>query len=52
VAMLRRCGSIDYARSYARDLIAEARSYLTAIRESDAREVLASMADFFLERER
>lgn len=52
VALLRRYGSIDYTRSYARNLIVEARSYLTAMRESDAREVLGSMADFFLERER
>ena len=52
VAMLQRYGSIEYARSYARRLIVDARSYLTAMRESDAREVLGSMADFFLERER
>jgi geranylgeranyl diphosphate synthase type I len=52
VAMLRKYGSIDYARSYARNLITEACSYLTAVRPSRAREVLASMADFFLERER
>lgn len=52
VDMMRRCGSIDYARDYARGLIEEARSYLTGIPESEARDVLASMADFFLERER
>jgi geranylgeranyl diphosphate synthase type I len=52
VEMMRRYGSIDYARSHARNLIAEARSFLAALRPSEAREVLASMADFFLERER
>lgn len=52
VAMMRRYGSIDYARAFARDLIREARSALGGIRESEARHVLASMADFFLERER
>ena len=52
VAMMQRYGSIDYARTYARMLIMEARSYLAQLRESDARKTLASMADFFLERER
>jgi len=50
--MMQRYGSIDYARTYARMLIMEARSYLAQLRESDARKTLASMADFFLERER
>jgi geranylgeranyl diphosphate synthase, type I len=52
VELLRRSGSIEYARWYARELIVEARSYLGAIRESEAKNVLESMADFFLEREK
>ena len=52
VALLQRYGSVEYARSFARALILEARSHLTTIRDSFAREVLYSMADFFLERER
>ena len=52
VELLHRYGSVEYARSLARTLILEARSYLGAVRRSRSREVLASMADFFLERER
>jgi geranylgeranyl diphosphate synthase type I len=51
IAMMQRYESIDYARTLARGLILEARSYLGALRESPARAALASMADFFLERE-
>jgi geranylgeranyl diphosphate synthase, type I len=51
VGMMQRCGSIDYARALARNLILEARSYLGALRDSRARAALGSMADFFLERE-
>jgi geranylgeranyl diphosphate synthase type I len=51
VAMLHRYDSIRYAQALARDLILEARSYLDALRKSRAREVMVSMADFFLERE-
>lgn len=50
VGLLERYGSIDYARETARDLIVEGRSYLPALRESRARDVLASMARFFLDR--
>ncbi|MGI5939782.1 MAG: polyprenyl synthetase family protein [Thermoleophilia bacterium] len=52
VGLLQGYGSVEYARTVARDLILEARSYLGVLRESRAREVLASMADFFLDRER
>lgn len=52
VDLLERYGSVEYARSTARDLILEARSYLGVLQESRARDVLESMADFFLERER
>lgn len=50
VELLKRYGSIDYARELARDLIVEGRSYLSAVRESPAREILASMAGYFLDR--
>ena len=52
VDLLERYGSVEYARSTARELILEARSYLGVLQESRARDVLESMADFFLERER
>ena len=51
VAMLGRYESIDFARTLARSLIMEARSYLSALHDTPARAALASMADFFLERE-
>ena len=51
VDMLHAHGSIEYALGLGRTLIIEARSYLTGLRSSPARDVLASMADFFLERE-
>lgn len=52
VDLLKKYDSIEYSRALARSLILEARSYLGSLRESRARDVLASMADFFLERER
>jgi geranylgeranyl diphosphate synthase type I len=52
VELLQRYDSVGYASSLARNLIMEARAYLGAIRASHARDVLVSMADFFLERER
>ena len=52
VELLRRYGSLDYARALACNLILEARSYLQVLQPSRARDVLASMADFFLERDR
>src|SRR5660398_220442 len=51
VDLMDKYGSIDHARNLGRNLILEARTYLTALPESQSREVLASMADFFLERE-
>ncbi len=50
VDLLERYGSIDYARETARNLIAEGRSHLSALRPSLARDTLASMACFFLDR--
>src|SRR5665647_2522042 len=52
VEIMHRYDSTGYARSLARELILEARSYLDVMRESRAKDVLASMADFFLEREK
>jgi geranylgeranyl diphosphate synthase, type I len=51
VDLLHAHGSIDYARSFARDLILDARGHLRALPPSPARDALASMADFFLERD-
>jgi len=52
LGMLHRFGSVDYARSVARSLITEAGLHLSVLPASASRSVLASMADFFLERER
>ena len=49
--MLQRYGSIDYRSEAGPQLILEARSYLGVLRDTPARAALASMADFFLERE-
>lgn len=52
VALLERYGSLDYARRLARGLIDDAVRCLGDLPASPAREILTSMADFFLERER
>jgi geranylgeranyl diphosphate synthase, type I len=52
VGLLEQYGSLEYARRSARDLIDDALGHLEALPTSPARDVLASMADFFLERER
>lgn len=52
VGMLNHYGSVEYARSVAVGLIAESRDYLEVVRPSRAREVLGSMADYMLERQR
>jgi geranylgeranyl diphosphate synthase type I len=51
VGLLQKYGSLDYARELARNLIIEARPHLSVIPDSDAKQALAAMADFFLERE-
>ena len=51
VELLERYGSIEFARERARALILRARGYLGGVRPSAARDILESMADFFLERE-
>jgi len=52
VAIMRAGGSIDYARTYARDLVLSAKGDLeAALPKSKARDLLLSMADFFVERD-
>lgn len=51
VELLQKYGSIEYARKTARSFIEAARGHLEGVRPSKARDVLASMADFFLDRE-
>jgi geranylgeranyl diphosphate synthase, type I len=51
VAIMQQAGSIEYARSYARELIESAKDGLIeAVPPSAARDLLGSMADFFVER--
>ncbi len=51
VGILERTGSIDYARSFAQDLTEQAKAVLSeGLKPSDSREVLLSMADWFVER--
>jgi len=53
VAIMREAGSIDFARNYARDLVLDAKRELEqALPKSKARDLLLSMADFFVERDR
>jgi geranylgeranyl diphosphate synthase, type I len=52
VALLEKYDSIGYARRMAHQLILKARLQLDRIPDTPAKEVLASMADFFLEREK
>jgi geranylgeranyl diphosphate synthase type I len=51
VSIMREAGSIDYARSYGEQLILDAKSRLAeGLPKSRARDLLLSMADFFVER--
>lgn len=53
VGIMEDAGSIDYARDYARDIIQESRGQLLeAVPGSKARDLLESMADFFVKRDR
>lgn len=52
VDLLNTYGSLTYARNMAHQLITRARVSLEPIPHTPARDVLASMADFFLEREK
>ena len=52
VAIMRASGSIDFARTYGRDLVLAAKAELeAAVAPSKARDLLLSMADFFVERD-
>jgi geranylgeranyl diphosphate synthase type I len=51
VTLMERYGSIDHARSFARDLVAQSACYLEALPVSKARDILSGMALYFLERE-
>jgi len=51
VSIMEAAGSVEYARSYARDLVVAAKADLqAALPKSKARDLLASMADFFIKR--
>ncbi|WP_251231403.1 polyprenyl synthetase family protein [Adlercreutzia aquisgranensis] len=51
VGLLEKAGSIEHARAYAQDLTEQAKAVLSeGIAPSDSREVLLSMADWFVER--
>lgn len=49
--LLEKYGSLEYARSVARDLVTRGHSYLETLPDSRARRILASMAEYFLDRE-
>lgn len=52
VTIMRESGSIDFARSYAREIVLSAQADLkAALPKSKARDLLLSMADFFVERD-
>lgn len=51
VDILDECGSIDYAKDYASELTESAKASMTkVIKPSEARDLLVSMADFFVKR--
>jgi geranylgeranyl diphosphate synthase type I len=52
VAIMNESGSIEFARGYARDLVLSAKTDLeAALPASKARDLLLSMADFFVQRD-
>ncbi len=52
VAIMAEAGSVDFARAYARDLVLGAKAELEfALPKTKARDLLLSMADFFVERD-
>lgn len=52
VGIMERAGSIDYARTYALDLVTEAKAELeAALPKSKAKSLLLGMADFFVARQ-
>lgn len=51
VEIMREAGSIDFAREYAHKLVADAKDELdAALPSSKAKDILLSMADYFIER--
>ena len=52
VDLMRRYDSVEYARAFARDLIEQSRAHLEVLKPSQARDILAGMAVYFLEREK
>ena len=50
VAVLEEAGSIEYARSLARDLVAEGKEYLQVLPDNEARLRLEQVADYLIER--
>jgi geranylgeranyl diphosphate synthase type I len=53
VAIMEASGSVDFARQYARDIIDESRGQLReAVPRSKSRDLLDSMADFFVKRDK
>ena len=51
VELIDASGAVDYVRGYARELVADAKAHLVGARLEEApRDVLLSMADFFVER--
>lgn len=51
VELMEQAGSIEHTRSYALQLVKQAKSHLDGVRlNEDARNTLLSMADFFVER--
>ncbi len=51
VEIMEQAGSLDFARTYASDLVVDAKQGLIdAVPKSHARDLLASMADFFVKR--
>jgi len=52
VRIMEEAGSVEYARAYARDLVVGAKAELqAALPKSKARDLLCSMADFFIRRD-
>lgn len=50
VRMLQECGAIDYSLNLARRLVEEAKAELSAVGESEAKEILLDLADFAVTR--
>ena len=50
VEMLQECGAIDYSLNLARRMVEEAKAELSAVGESEAKEILLDLADFVVTR--